>query len=205
MRKTITIATLLLGTTIASAQTIASSDELQSYFDVQITDAVTASSDELQSYIDIQITDAVTEINTRHLSSISEMQEKISLLETQIAELIMMNEIVSINNTVVRFEFDSYELSFEQRTKLQSVIDFMRIHPEVSITLEGHTDERGLREYNLGLGESRALAVRAFLVSNGIDGNRVRTVSYGKERPKCLGAYSDCWAQNRRVEIYIHD
>jgi peptidoglycan-associated lipoprotein len=170
MRKVITIAALMLGATLASAQTVEN-----------------------------QITDAVTVVNE---NSVLEMQERISLLETQIAYLEGIN---SVSNTVVRFEFDSYELSFEQRTKLESVIDFMRIHPEVSLTLEGHTDELGTREYNLGLGESRAQAVREFLLSNGIDGNRVRTVSYGKARPKCLGAYSDCWAQNRRVEIIIND
>jgi len=170
MRKVITIAALMLGTTLASAQT----------FENQITDAVTA-------------------VNA---DSILELHERISLLETQMAYLTGIN---NVSNTVVRFEFDSYELSFEQRTKLESVIDFMRIHPEVSLTLEGHTDERGTREYNLALGESRAQAVRTFLLSNGIDGNRVRTVSYGKARPKCLGAYSDCWAQNRRVEIIIND
>jgi len=170
MRKVITIAALMLGTTLVSAQTVEN-----------------------------QITDAVTAVNA---DSILELHERISLLETQIAYLTGIN---SVSNTVVRFEFDSYELSFEQRTKLESVIDFMRIHPEVVVTLEGHTDERGTREYNLGLGEHRAQAVREFLLSNGIDGNRVRTVSYGKARPKCLGAYSDCWAQNRRVEIYIND
>jgi peptidoglycan-associated lipoprotein len=170
MRKVITIAALMLGTTLASAQT----------FENQITDAVTA-------------------VNA---DSILELHERISLLETQMAYLTGIN---SVSNTVVRFEFDSYELSFEQRTKLESVIDFMRIHPEVSLTLEGHTDERGTREYNLALGESRAQAVREFLLSNGIDGNRVRTVSYGKARPKCLGAGEDCWAQNRRVEIIIND
>jgi peptidoglycan-associated lipoprotein len=170
MKKVITIAALMLGTTLASAQTVEN-----------------------------QITDAVTAVNT---DSILELHERISLLETQIAYLTGIN---NVSNTVVRFEFDSYELSFEQRTKLESVIDFMRIHPEVVVTLEGHTDERGTREYNLGLGEYRAQAVRTFLLSNGIDGNRVRTVSYGKARPKCLGAYSDCWAQNRRVEIIIND
>jgi peptidoglycan-associated lipoprotein len=170
MRKVITIAALMLGTTLVSAQTVEN-----------------------------QITDAVTAVNA---DSILELHERISLLETQIAYLTGIN---NVSNTVVRFEFDSYELSFEQQTKLESVIDFMRIHTEVSVTLEGHTDERGTREYNLGLGEHRAQAVREFLLSNGIDGNRVRTVSYGKARPKCLGAYSDCWAQNRRVEIYIND
>ena len=74
----------------------------------------------------------------------------------------------------------------------------MKQYTNVSITVEGHCDERGTREYNLALGERRATAVKNFLVALGVDANRIATISYGKERPDALGHNEAAWAQNRR-------
>jgi peptidoglycan-associated lipoprotein len=75
---------------------------------------------------------------------------------------------------------------------------WMKQYPSVSVTVEGHCDERGTREYNLALGERRATAVKNFLVALGVDSNRIATISYGKERPDALGHNKAAWAQNRR-------
>ena len=71
----------------------------------------------------------------------------------------------------------------------------------MNVTIEGHTDERGTREYNIALGARRAQSVRSYLASRGIDPNRMRTISYGKERPLCVQSDESCWSQNRRVEL----
>ena len=74
----------------------------------------------------------------------------------------------------------------------------MKTYPAVTLTIEGHADERGTREYNLALGDRRANSVRDYLIALGIDPNRLTTISYGKERPSVLGSNEDSWAQNRR-------
>jgi len=75
---------------------------------------------------------------------------------------------------------------------------WLQQYPSVNITLEGHADERGTREYNLALGARRAQAVKSFLVALGVDPRRISTLSYGKERPAALGSNAEAWAQNRR-------
>jgi peptidoglycan-associated lipoprotein len=80
----------------------------------------------------------------------------------------------------------------------------MKQHPAVSLTIEGHCDERGTRDYNLGLGERRAVAVKDYLVSLGIDTRRVTTVSYGKERPAVIGSAETAWSQNRRAVAVVN-
>ena len=76
--------------------------------------------------------------------------------------------------------------------------DFLRNHPQVKVTIEGHCDERGSTEYNLVLGDRRAAAVKAYLVSLGISADRMNTVSYGKEKPFCTESNEECWQSNRR-------
>ncbi len=98
----------------------------------------------------------------------------------------------------VFFAFDQYNLSPEARTILSRQAQWMGQYPNYSLTIEGHADERGTREYNLALGERRANSVREFLASQGVASSRLRTISYGKERPTCTSATESCWAQNRR-------
>ena len=106
-------------------------------------------------------------------------------------------ELVSIGNKVY-FDFDSSALSADAKSTLNAQAAFLRSNPSVRITVEGHADERGTREYNLALGDRRASAARDFLVAQGIDGARIKTISYGKERPEMIGSNDEAWAKNRR-------
>jgi peptidoglycan-associated lipoprotein len=97
----------------------------------------------------------------------------------------------------VFFEFDRSDISPEAQQILQRQASWLQHYPNVSVTIEGHCDERGTREYNLALGERRAAAVKNVLVAAGIPASRVSTISYGKERPIVLGSNEEAWAQNR--------
>ncbi len=98
----------------------------------------------------------------------------------------------------VFFAYDSSELSAESRAVLEKQSAWLQQYANVAITVEGHADERGTREYNLALGERRAQAVKNYLVSLGVPAARLNTISYGKERPAVMGADEASWAQNRR-------
>jgi peptidoglycan-associated lipoprotein len=103
----------------------------------------------------------------------------------------------------VYFEYDSSQISPSERLKIETVADYMRQNSDVGIIIEGHCDERGSREYNLALGERRALAVRAYLIGLGIDGNRIQTKSYGEENPADFGHDASAWSLNRRGEFIL--
>lgn len=103
-------------------------------------------------------------------------------------------------NTVY-FEFDSSDLSPEARSIVEKHAEFLTSNPDVNVRLEGHTDERGTREYNIGLGERRAQAVARVLTARGVSGDQFSVVSYGEERPAVSGSNEEAWAKNRRVEI----
>jgi peptidoglycan-associated lipoprotein len=96
------------------------------------------------------------------------------------------------------FEYDSFALTPQARATLSKQAGWLKQYGQWRVTVEGHCDERGTREYNLALGERRAAAIRAFLVSQGIPANRIRTISYGKERPEVLGSDESSYAKNRR-------
>ena len=98
----------------------------------------------------------------------------------------------------VFFDYDSYEIRADAQDTLQKQAAWLQQYGQYAVTVEGHCDERGTREYNLALGERRANAVRNYLVALGIDGNRVQTISYGKERPESVDSNESAWAQNRR-------
>lgn len=98
----------------------------------------------------------------------------------------------------VFFALDSSDISDEGRATLDRQAEWLKAYSSVSITVEGHCDERGTREYNLALGERRAAAAKAYLEAAGVDASRVDTVSYGKERPEVAGSNEEAWAQNRR-------
>ncbi|PKP83936.1 MAG: peptidoglycan-associated lipoprotein [Alphaproteobacteria bacterium HGW-Alphaproteobacteria-2] len=99
----------------------------------------------------------------------------------------------------VFFAVDESTLSSEARITLDAQAAWLQQNAEFSILIEGHADERGTREYNLALGARRASAVRDYLASRGIPDRRLRTVSYGKERPVELCSAESCWGQNRRA------
>ena len=102
--------------------------------------------------------------------------------------------------TVFYFDFDKATLRPESRAALQGHAANLRSNPK-HIRLEGHTDERGTREYNMALGERRGNAVRDFLVLNGVDPSLIEVISYGEERPAATGSDEASWALNRRVEL----
>ena len=103
----------------------------------------------------------------------------------------------------VFFDFDQSALSRTAIATLNAQVALLKANPSVKVTIEGHADERGTREYNLGLGERRASAVKNYLVSKGISSTRVNTISYGKERPHVLGSNEASWHQNRRAVTVI--
>ena len=98
----------------------------------------------------------------------------------------------------VLFGYDSSELDDEDRSVLDNQAKFLNQNPSLKVTIEGHCDERGTREYNLALGEKRASAVKDYLISVGINSARISVVSYGKERPQVLGSNKAAWSMNRR-------
>jgi peptidoglycan-associated lipoprotein len=104
---------------------------------------------------------------------------------------------VNVGDTV-HFGYNQYNVQNSDKALLQRQAAWFGKYPAVRVTIEGHCDERGTREYNLALGARRANAVKEYLVSQGIASGRVNTVSYGKERPICTESDEQCWAQNRR-------
>jgi peptidoglycan-associated lipoprotein len=103
----------------------------------------------------------------------------------------------------VLFAYDSSQINPGERSKIEEVADHLRRNSSVGVIVEGHCDERGSREYNLALGERRALAVRAYLIGLGIDGGRIQTKSYGEEKPAAYGHDEESWSMNRRGEFVL--
>lgn len=103
----------------------------------------------------------------------------------------------------VYFEFDSYKLRQEDITQLKAVSEWLNRNKGITVTLEGHCDERGTAVYNLALGQKRAEAVRDYLVRSGVDQKRMKTLSYGKEQPVDTGNTEEAWARNRRVHFKV--
>jgi peptidoglycan-associated lipoprotein len=101
----------------------------------------------------------------------------------------------------VYFDFDESVILDADRPILEAHAQYLSQNPGAAVTLEGHTDERGTREYNLALGEQRAISVRQFMSLLGASGQQMRTLSYGEERPAALGNNEEAWALNRRVVI----
>jgi len=105
--------------------------------------------------------------------------------------------IVNVGDRVF-FGYDSSELDSDAQELLQDQVAWLKQYSDVSVTIEGHCDERGTREYNLALGEKRAQSVKNYLISLGVSESRVSTISYGKERPAVIGSNDGAWSQNRR-------
>jgi peptidoglycan-associated lipoprotein len=101
------------------------------------------------------------------------------------------------------FDLDKSDLRADAREALTKDAEFLRSYPQVRLSLEGHCDERGSTEYNLGLGQRRAEAAKNFLISLGITGDRIETISWGKERPFCTEHDESCWQQNRRAHFVM--
>src|SRR5713101_1910939 len=104
----------------------------------------------------------------------------------------------------VFFDYDRADISPEAQQILQRQSQWLKRYPNVTVTIEGHADERGTREYNLALGERRAQAVKNVLVAMGIPAGRISTISYGKERPAVVGSSEEAYAQNRRAVTTVN-
>jgi len=103
----------------------------------------------------------------------------------------------------VAFAYDSFKVADTERRKIEEVANYMLRNPQVTVVVDGHCDERGSREYNLSLGEHRALAVRAYLISLGVAGDRIHTRSFGQEQPLDPGHNEAAWSMNRRGEFSL--
>ena len=101
------------------------------------------------------------------------------------------------------FDYDKADLRDDARSTLAGNAEWLKKYPTLQVLIEGHCDERGTSEYNLALGDRRANAAREYLVSLGVDATRVKTVSYGKERPGCTESTDACWQKNRRAAFVI--
>jgi len=112
-------------------------------------------------------------------------------------------KLAQVGNTVY-FGFDSSELAAEAQGILDRQAAFLNVNPTMVVIIEGHADERGTREYNLALGDRRAVAVRDYLLAKGLNAARIRTVSYGKERPAVAGSNEESWAKNRRAATVLN-
>src|SRR5688572_3400916 len=106
--------------------------------------------------------------------------------------------VVNVGDRVF-FGYDRYDLAPEARGTLDKQAAWLAQYPSVNVTVEGHADERGTREYNIALGERRAAAAKSYLTTMGVDPRRLNTISYGKEQPAVVGANPAGWAQNRRA------
>ena len=104
-------------------------------------------------------------------------------------------------NATIYFEYDQYNLTSKSIQALKGVVSVMNKNEKITLSIEGHADERGTREYNLALGQRRSESVASYLIANGIKRNRLITKSYGEERPLSLGSNEAAWSKNRRVEI----
>lgn len=106
-----------------------------------------------------------------------------------------------LNQRVIYFEFDRSNVRAQFRPVIEAHAEYLRANSSARVILEGHADERGSREYNLGLGERRGSAVHELLRAGGVSDRQIEVVSYGEERPVCRESVEDCWQRNRRTEI----
>jgi peptidoglycan-associated lipoprotein len=107
-------------------------------------------------------------------------------------------ELFSQNVKDVYFDYDKSDIRGDQQSSIQSDVAFLNQHSNINITIEGHCDERGSTEFNLALGDQRASAVKNAITAAGVSASRVKTISYGKEKPFCTETNEACWQQNRR-------
>ena len=101
----------------------------------------------------------------------------------------------------IYFDYDKYDVRGDQQATLQADAAYLKAHPQLRVTVEGHCDERGSTEYNLALGDNRARAAKQALVQLGVNADQLNPISYGKEKPQCTEQTEDCWQRNRRAHL----
>jgi peptidoglycan-associated lipoprotein len=112
-------------------------------------------------------------------------------------------ELFTQNIHDVYFDYDKYDLRAADKSAVEEDATFLNSHPGMKTLIEGHCDDRGSEEYNLALGESRAETMKKALITAGVDASRVKTISYGKEKPFCTEETDSCWQQNRRDHLKL--
>ena len=141
----------------------------------------------------------------RELPAVSAEPDQTQLAETESAARQPQSELLiappMIDGYVTNFAYDSAEVGSQAIDDLKVIATFLVDQSDITLVIEGHCDERGSRDYNLALGARRAISMRDVLIANGVDANRIRTVSYGKERPVIVGSTPEAWARNRRAVI----
>ena len=163
----------------------------------------TASTTSTESAGEVSTSQASSTTSTASSSASSSTASASTSEEAVTPEEQLKRDFAKVGSTVL-FDFDSSALSdYAQRT-LDRQAGFLKARPQARVIIGGHADERGTREYNLALGERRATAVRDYLVSKGINSDRIRTISYGKERPAQNGSNEAAWRLNRRSETVLN-
>ena len=133
-------------------------------------------------------------------SASSSVDKKKSLFAA--AKQTASDKLIAVGDRVL-FDYDSAKLDTSAKILLDAQSRFLRANTDLNFIIEGHCDERGTREYNLALGEQRATAVRDYLVIQGIDPDRIKVISYGKEKPAVVGSNTMAWSKNRRAVTII--
>jgi peptidoglycan-associated lipoprotein len=133
-------------------------------------------------------------------SASSSVDKKKSLFAA--AKQTKAEQLIAVGDRVL-FDYDSAKLDSSAKILLDAQSRFLRANTDLNFIIEGHCDERGTREYNLALGEQRATAVRDYLVIQGIDPDRIKVISYGKEKPAVVGSNNMAWSKNRRAVTII--
>lgn len=155
----------------------------------------TTDTTQITTPVNPQITDAVTQ--AQH----DELIARVAELESKIDEITRRDQIATSR---AFFNFDNSASTADSEWLINEVVKFMNDYPEYGLTIEGHADERGTREYNLSLGEKRATFLKDKLIAQGIESNRIQTVSYGKERPAIIGSTEEAWKYNRRAVFVLY-
>ena len=134
----------------------------------------------------------------------TEANARITVNARKVATGITDEQLFAQNVKDVFFGYDNYQVSADQETALNTDAEFLAQHPNMKLVIEGHCDERGSEDYNMGLGDSRANIVRDILAKHGVTADRVHTISYGKERPFCTKTEDEsCWKENRRAHFVL--
>ena len=149
------------------------------------------------------VTGSVESSSTTAASTASSSTSSASTGAGATATASVKSEFAKVGTTVL-FDFDSAQLTDYAQRVLDRQAAFMKARPETRVTIGGHADERGTREYNLALGERRASSSRDYLVAKGVNAARIRIVSYGKERPAAVGSSEAAWRLNRRSETVLN-
>lgn len=145
----------------------------------------------------------VAPVSTESDSAASGM-ETVNVFGDELAVATQNDFVAAVGADRVFFNFDSASLSQEAQATLRSAAEYIKANNVDAITVEGHCDERGTREYNLALGDRRAVSVKKYLVGLGVSADKITTISYGKERPAMPGHTSAAWAQNRRGVLVLN-